>query len=244
MISAVVPARCGSKRVPGKNYRKLLNRPLVDWTIEFALRQSNITQIIVATDCIELVNASNYLRNLSKKMESVKEGNLLSVTNNLFLYWRTKVNASDNAKTLQLIQEMNDLYETNLLLLLQPTSPFRTLSEFPDVMVKFHESNYHSLFSIKAVESPHPLKSFTLNEKGKIIGAQNLIKNLTSPQGELPKMFTPDGAYYLSKVERLLKCNYLIDENSGTFLREFNTMNIDTEFDFQIAELFAGEFQL
>ena len=49
-ILAVIPARGGSKRAPGKNVRKLGNKPLINWTIDCALNTPELSAIVVSTD--------------------------------------------------------------------------------------------------------------------------------------------------------------------------------------------------
>ena len=53
MTLGVIPARGGSKGVPGKNIKKLLNKPLIQYTIEAAIK-SNLDRVIVSTDCKKL----------------------------------------------------------------------------------------------------------------------------------------------------------------------------------------------
>ena len=53
---AIIPARGGSKGLPGKNIRSLGGRPLISYTIEAALRATSVTRVIVSTDDIEIAS--------------------------------------------------------------------------------------------------------------------------------------------------------------------------------------------
>jgi len=245
MITAVVPARCGSKRVPEKNYRKLLHQPLIDWTLEFALGVFEIDHIIVATDCLDLIQNSNFLQGRLYEASNLQEGESVQVSSRLSIYRRAKANAQDSSRTYDLIEEIFrvGLINSELLLLLQPTSPLRTYEEFKQALRIFRESNSDSLFSIKVAESPHPLKCFTVGSDGKIGKVAEEFNTLTTPEISLPTYFAPDGAYYISRLEWLLQSKTFLGINSRTFLRTSYTVNIDTELDFKLAELLARDFK-
>ena len=55
---AIIPARKGSKEIPGKNIKNLAGKPLIVWTIEQALRSKKISRVIVSTDCIQIAEIS------------------------------------------------------------------------------------------------------------------------------------------------------------------------------------------
>ena len=55
---AIVPARAGSKRLPGKNLRLLHGKPLICWTLEAALQAQGIDRVIVSTDSAEIAEVS------------------------------------------------------------------------------------------------------------------------------------------------------------------------------------------
>ena len=60
-IIAIIPARAGSKRLPGKNKKVLAGKPLIQWTIEAAQQADYIDEIVVSTDCKEIQNLAKSL---------------------------------------------------------------------------------------------------------------------------------------------------------------------------------------
>ena len=108
----IIPARGGSKGLPGKNIKKLNNKPLIYYTIEAARRIFNDNQICVSTDDLEI-----------KKLVELKG---IKVP-----FLRPKLLATDESPTFEVIthayQYYRDIGHTiDTIVLLQPTSPFRT----------------------------------------------------------------------------------------------------------------------
>lgn len=108
---AVIPARCGSKGLPGKNIRDLAGKPLIAWTIEQALDSGCFDVVHVSTDCLEIAEVA---KNFGADVP----------------YLRPLELASDVALTEPVISHAITWYERNglnfdVLVLLQPTSPIR-----------------------------------------------------------------------------------------------------------------------
>ena len=111
-LLAIIPARGGSKRLPGKNIMDLAGKPLIAWTIEAALNSKYIDRVVVSTDDQEISNVS------------IKYG--VEVP-----FLRPKSLATDDASSIDTI--INVLGEIKIIdqhyeyiVLLQPTSPLRT----------------------------------------------------------------------------------------------------------------------
>ena len=111
-ILALIPARSGSKRVPDKNIRLLGGKPLIVWTIVMALGITGICDVLVSTDSIEIQTIS-------------------SAAGAKVPWLRPDQIATDEASSVDVAIHALDWYEKECgeiggLLLLQPTSPFRT----------------------------------------------------------------------------------------------------------------------
>lgn len=239
MITALIPARGGSKRIPLKNARNLGGKPLVDWSIAFALESSCISKTIVSTDSEEIVARSIYLSGSLSSFQNAKPNQMLSISENLFLHKRYKENASDKARTFSLVEDLMSLpdFQIDKLLLLQPTSPFRSNQELLDLISIMEESQSESVFSVKNAESPHPDKCFEIDGLNKPKFTDQLTSNMKSPEQELRFMYAPDGAYYLVSIKFLSEHRAFVDSSSVCMIRKgLRVVNIDSETDFLFAE--------
>ena len=240
VLTALIPARGGSKRVPQKNIKMLGSKPLIDWTIEISLECNFFENVIVSTDSLDVIMGSKYLYEYVSEFESILSGQTVSLNNGLLIHKRGEELARDNSKTIQLVQELikNQNLISKKLMLLQPTSPFRTTSEIREVIQIHEKTTSSSVFSVKRAQSPHPYKSFQVDKLGRIQLDETHLGRLTTPEQELPSMFAPDGAYYLASRDFLMDSESFVSKDSTCFVREgFKTLNIDSEMDFLVAQL-------
>lgn len=119
----IIPARGGSKRLPGKNIKLLNGKPLIEYTIEYARKIFNDNDICITTD--------------SSKIRNIVENTGLKVP-----FLRPKKFAKDNSSTDDVIRHAIKWYnEKNhnpeVIILLQPTSPFRKIEDFKNALNKF-----------------------------------------------------------------------------------------------------------
>ena len=111
-ILALITARSGSKRIPDKNIKKLCGRPLINWSIDVAKDVEDICDILVSTDSPIIAEIAN------------KAGALVP-------WLRPEDMAIDSASSVDVSLHALDWYQSEVgkvdgLILLQPTSPFRT----------------------------------------------------------------------------------------------------------------------
>ena len=67
-LLAIIPARGNSKRLPGKNTKNLLGKPLISWTINAALKSKYIDRVVVSTDDDEIANDNKFIDLLHKDL--------------------------------------------------------------------------------------------------------------------------------------------------------------------------------
>ncbi len=239
MITALIPARGGSKRVPLKNARIVGGKALIDWSIDLALNSPLIGKTIVSTDSNEIVANSNYLSNQLKNFKNSQDGSLIEIKSGLVIHKRSSESGKDHSKTFSIVEELFQISNavSEELILLQPTSPFRSLKEVVDIIALKEETKSESVFSVKKVESPHPLKCFQINEKIHIFPSKHILVNLQTPEQEMPIFYAPDGAFYLVSREFLRKEKSFVNRDSVCFVRSgLKTINIDTELDLSFAQ--------
>ena len=145
---AVVTARMGSKRLPGKNIKLLGGKPLINWTIEVAREIDEICEVFVTTDSAEIAGVA---RNAGAYAPWLRPNDL----------------ASDSASSVDVVLHALNWYEENIqkvdgVLLLQPTSPFRSHSTIREGLKLYNTVNE----SVVAVSPWRHQKSIVFVQKG------------------------------------------------------------------------------
>ncbi|WP_310557739.1 acylneuraminate cytidylyltransferase family protein [Flavobacterium sp.] len=222
-ILAIIPARGGSKGVPGKNIKFLNGKPLLGYTAEIALQSKYLTEVIVSTEDEQI---STVAKSLGIQVPFIRPMEL----------------AQDNTPTIDVIIHVLNWYESrnvffDAVCLLQVTSPFRTVAFLNDAIEKFTSSACDSLVSVQKV--PHeynPHWAFEVDEVGNLKIATGETEIITRRQ-ELPLAYHRDGSVYITKTEVLLKERSLYGK-SITYIESDSDfyVNIDTMEDWKKAE--------
>lgn len=222
-ILAIIPARGGSKGVPGKNIKLLHGKPLLAYTAEIAMQSNYLTEIMVSTE--------------DESIAAVAKSLGINVP-----FIRPMALAQDKTPTIEVIIHALDWYEKkniffDAVCLLQVTSPFRSIPFLDKAIAKFIASDCDSLVSVQKV--PHeynPHWTFEVNGNGNLKIATG-EKEIISRRQELPIAYHRDGSIYITKTEVLLAAHSLYGE-SIAFIEsdpEFY-VNIDTLEDWEKAE--------
>lgn len=226
-ILAVVPARGGSKGVPGKNIRPILGKPLMAYTIESGLKSKRITDLVVSTD-------SEEIRNIALQYGAQAP------------FLRPAELSGDRALAIPTIQhavlEMEKLkgYEYDYIIMLQPTSPMKTAEDIDQALDKLIAEKADGIISVVNVDNNHPMKmKVFLGEDGK----DGKLVDYSPPPYEncprqlLPPVFIVNGALYATKRDVFMNKNsFQGDTCIGFEMPHSKSINIDTEFDFLLAE--------
>lgn len=125
MILGLIPARGGSKGIPGKNIKELYGKPLIAWTIERALESHRLDRVIVSTD--------------SRKIAEI------SLSYGAEVLMRPAELATDTASTQDVMVHALHNYPADILVLLQPTSPCRRSGLIDSCIEDFEKGGYDSL---------------------------------------------------------------------------------------------------
>ena len=221
-ILGVIPARGGSKGVPRKNIKLLGDKPLIAYTIEAAL-QSQLTKVIVSTDDEEIAEVS---RQYGAEVPFMRPAELASDTSSsidVVLHTLTEVE-----------DDMND-YEA--VMLLQPTTPFRTYKDINECINKFNNSDSDSLISVREV--PHEFNPHWVFEE-KSIGFLSIAtgeKEIIKRRQDLPRAYYRDGAIYMVNSMVLKEKKTLYGETISYWINKSQEfVNIDTMEDWVKAE--------
>ena len=222
-VLAIIPAREGSKRIPGKNYKQLNGRPLIEWTIIAAQQSKFIDDILVSSDD-------------SKILEIAKKNNVID-------YQREKKLSADNTSSIDVVIDVinNVKKNYNLVMLLQPTSPLRQSNDMDSAIELFYYKNADSVISV--CESDHPVQ--WMNYLPEDLSLVNFISKdiLSTRSQDLEKSYCLNGALYLIKPEILKeKRTFFLEKNVYAYKMPRNrSIDIDEEIDFQLAEIIFNE---
>lgn len=225
-ILALIVARGGSKRLPGKNIRMLGGKPLIVWSIDVAKDIPEICDILVSTD--------------DRSIAAVCQANGALVP-----WLRPDELATDTASSVDAALHALDWYEGEYgavdgLLLLQPTSPFRKKESMHKGIELFMKNNLQTIMGVSPLHA-HPM--WALKKEG-----DYLVPFLDSHEFEmrsqdLPPVYAVNGSFYLISSNELKANRSFIGNKTLPLLTESQeeSLDIDTEWDFRIAELIVKE---
>jgi CMP-N-acetylneuraminic acid synthetase len=222
-ILGLIPARGGSKGIPGKNIKNLDGKPLLQYTFESAKNSKLLSKVILSSDDPEII--------------AVAEEIGLEVP-----FRRPTALAADDTPTLDVVKHALNYFAQkgqnfDAVCLLQPTTPFRRSGLIDEAIGKFISGNFDSLLSVKEVPAEfNPHWVFEENESGSLRLATG-EKEIISRRQELPVAYHRDGAIYITKTEVLQKQNSLYGNSIG-FIDSTGDpyVNIDTQEDWKKAE--------
>lgn len=225
-ITALIPARGGSKRLPRKNVKILCGKPLISWTIEAAKKSKYIDNVIVSTDDLEIKEISEQW---GAKVPFLRPDYLSSDTASSF----------DVIKHAIEFLKIND--ENHLLILLQPTSPLRTFEQIDEALEYFFKKQAEGIVSISECEHS-PLWSNSLPEN---LSMENFIRPeiIGKRSQDLPNYYRLNGSIYIYKTKSLLKENKIFYNKQvfGFKISKESSIDIDSALDFNIAEFFLKD---
>jgi len=222
-IIGLLTARGGSKGIPKKNIMPLASKPLIAWSIEAAKQSQGLERVIVSTDDEEIALVA---RKWGADVPFI----------------RPDVLAQDDSPHIDVVihalewfQENQD-YVPDYVMLLQPTSPFRTANDIDAAIEIAQRNNADSVISV--CESPaHPYKI------RKISGQGMLSDFVEKPNGylrrqDLPMAYLENGAIYLAKRDIVANERTLYPENTYAYImKPEDSLDIDTLWDFCLAEI-------
>ena len=211
-VIAFIPARGGSKSIPGKNIKDFCGRPLIYWNL-FALEKSDlIDEVVVATDS-------------EKIFKKVKEFNFSKVK----LYKRNAENAQDHSTSEAIMLEYINyakLSSTDTFMLVQATSPFTRTEDFNNGLNLM--STYDTVFSCAKI------KRFIWNKDGNPL---NYDHNNRPRRQDFDGTFMENGAFCISSVSDIIYHNNRISGNIGICeMPEYTFVEIDEVEDWIMAE--------
>lgn len=226
-ITAVVPARSGSKRLPNKNEKILGGWPLFFWTLKACLEAPSISSVIFSTD------SEHYWRLAVEKFGESR----------LRLDLRNREQSGDNVKIFDYLRgESDKLFglddsKARAFLLALPTAPFRNASHIEEAIALFRDTG-KPIFSCTKYEFS-PQFAFFINEmQWQPYGNENPMETGETRSQDQAELYRPNGAIYLRNVSDLANtdCETLYTSARPYLMGRLESTDIDDEIDFAFAE--------
>jgi CMP-N,N'-diacetyllegionaminic acid synthase len=224
---AIIPARAGSKRLPCKNERVLLDRPLVLWSVEFALAYGGFDLVLVSTDSPEVA--------------------ALAREAGAYVPWlRPASLASDTATSIDVVLHAVDAMKGegryfDRVALLQPTSPVRRIERW--ITASDHlDRGAPAALGVRSAPS-HPYWMYFIEDQS--ILAPCFPEGLVLRSQDLPPAYVPNGSLYLCLVDALREYRSLSPPGTcGVVCTEAaESIDIDTAEDWLEAERLIRELR-
>lgn len=219
-ILAIIPARSGSKGLKDKNIKDLNGKPLIAHTIEVAKKSNLFSEIIVSTD-------SERYAEISREYGAIVP------------FLRSEELSSDAVSStdviLDVLKKMEDLGKKyDSFILLQPTSPLRTIKDLQGAYKLYQEKGANAVISVCEMEHS-PLWSNTLPEN---LSLDNFLKKENDDNRQrLPIYYRLNGAIYISNVKYFTKYkDFYCKDSYAYIMSKENSIDIDDELDFNIAK--------
>lgn len=221
-VLAVVPARGGSKGIPGKNLKAMAGRSLLHRTIDQALAAHTIDDVVVTSDDAEILRHASEIagvRTIERPRDLAADDTAM---------WPVVVHALENSSA------------CDVVVLLQPTSPLRLPTDIDSAVTMLVERKANSVMSVCEV-STSPYWMFTIGSGDKL--QRILPKQPATTRQELPPCYEINGALYVVTTDWFRQSQVFVDDDTLAFVmpRE-RSVDIDTPADFALAErLLRGE---
>lgn len=221
-ILAIIPARGGSKGLPGKNIRSLLGKPLIGWTVEAAKNSKYIDDVFVSTDSREIADVAEQFGVNVSELRPAELASDKATSASVALY------------TLDLFRKQGK--EFDYFLLLEPTSPLRKPDDLDNAIALACDNPYKAgVVSLGEVHMEHPSIVKRVDENNVIkpyVDAQKVTQ-----RQQLDKAFFPYGVVYLVKTDYFEKNQLFYGADSlPYFIERWQCYEIDDLYDFIVIE--------
>lgn len=217
---AIIPARGGSKRIPRKNIKVFLGKPIIAYSIETALKSNLFDEVIVSTDDKEIAEIA------------IKYGAKVP-------FYRSEKTANDYAHIAEVIEEVLDQYkiQNNLFenfCCIFSTAPFINEKRLKEAYNQLIDGNFDSVFPV--LKFSYPIQRALKIEDDKV--SMILPENFNKRSQDLMPAYHDSGQFYWMKTNAFYQQKRLFADNSGAIiLSEMEVQDIDSQEDWEIAEL-------
>jgi len=228
-ILGIITARGRSRRIPKKNVRELLGKPLIYYTIKAALESKFLARVILSTDHDEIIEIGR------------KYG--VEVP-----FRRPKELAKDDTPTIDVIihalnfLEENEGFSPDIIVILEPTSPLRQAEDIDNAIRKHIETDADSVVSVTKTDHWHPIRAKKIENN--ILYDYCLEEQEGVRRQDLPPVYFRNGAFYSVKREVLMNEHKLYGRVTRPYIMPpERSIDINEEIDFKVAEVLLLKVQ-
>lgn len=219
---AIIPARSGSKGLKDKNIIDLCGKPMIDYSIEAAIKANCFERIIVSTD-------------------SPKYGKI-GIDAGAEVIYRGEEVSDDKASTYMVLEDLFNRIDIDFdyFILLQPTSPLRDEHHIVGAMELFESriTEYDFLVSVKEAEHAGILVK-PIEED---LSLKYFDTDYANYRRQKNKEYSPNGAIFIGKPDKYLKQKHFFGARSLAYIMNgFDSVDVDTELDYKFATLCMKE---
>lgn len=220
-VIAIIPARGGSKGLPGKNIRPINGKPLIAWSIEQALATDAIDNVVVSTDDQEIATVA---RQYGAEVP----------------FFRPEELASDEATTFAAVDHCLNFYrdekglEFDIVVLLEPTSPLREPDDLNNMLALFFDNydNCHAVISLGEVFE-HPSITKVVNSDGFIEPCIETTSTKVTRRQDYDAVYFPYGVAYMVNRQILQESQNFYPGNALPYrIKRYQCYEIDDIYDF------------
>ena len=230
-VLGIIPARGGSKRVPRKNIRLLAGKPLINYTIEAALAAKLLDRVIVSTDDAEIAEVA---KSCGAEVPFIRPAEL------------AEDKTPDQPVFRHALEKLKELfdYEPEIVLNLRPTTPLKTPQTIDRVIKTILDTNADIVRTMSPVTGVHhPYWMYKLSDDNQAVPFLKDIKMSQYFQSQLlPPVYRINSAADAMKSKLIYEGNILGDNSNMRVVitSEEESVDIDTEFDFNLCEVLLG----
>jgi len=216
---AIIPARGGSKRIPRKNIRDFLGKPIIAYSIQAAVESKLFDEIMVSTDDGEIAEIAEKFGAKVPFLRSEEASNDYATTVDVLL------------EVVRCYQERGQSFDT--ICCLYSTAPFITPDRLTEAYNRLSD-DIDSVFTV--VEYSYPIQRSLVMDNGTVAMAWPQYKKSRSQ--DLEKHYHDAGQFYFAKVKEFLETKSIWGEHTaGLVLSELEVQDLDTITDWQLAEM-------
>jgi len=222
-VLAIIPARGGSKAVPGKNIKVVGGKPLIGWTILAALAAESVDRVMVSTDSKEIADTA---REYGAEVPFLRPEDI----------------SQDDTPGIEPILHavrwcsQEEGYEPDYVICLQPTSPFRTTEDIENAIALAMERNADSVISVSPVDH-HPNWMQVVDAEGRL---KDFIKggSKVNKRQDMEPVYALNGAIYLIRRALLLsRKTFFVPDTFAYIMPPERALDIDTPWEMHLADL-------
>lgn len=223
---AIITARGGSKRIPKKNIKEFVGKPILAYSIEAAL-QAGFSEVMVSTDSEEIAAiAKEYGANVP--------------------FLRSEATSNDFATTADVLSEVISEYEKqgktfDVLCCIYPTAPFVTAEKLKNALVLMEKENADSLMPVVKYGFP-PQRAMVIRDG---VLTYQYPENINKRSQDLEPIYHDCGQFYFCRVDGFKAAHKVVFGKSVPLVMpEEEVQDIDNQSDWEIAEIKYRKFIL